>query len=312
MNQIKDNKIITFVIAVYMNEGSIHKTYTELKRIKQDFFNDNDYEFIFINDGSTDGSLEELLSIKEIDKNVKIINFTRNFGQVAAIQVGFEHAKGDLLLNISADLQDPVDIIPKMIDKWKEGFNIVACERTIREDKIVTRITSRLFYNLIKISEPKMPHGGFDYFLLDKCVYNKIAESKQHNNFLQGDILWFGYKPFFIPYVRKKRTVGQSRWTLWKKVKYFIDGIIYTSYLPIRFMSFLGLVISALGFIYAVIVFIAWLMNKTPFSGYAPIVITILIVSGTLMIMLGIIGEYLWRIYDEVRARPKYVIKDIF
>ncbi len=312
MNQIKDNKLVSFIIAVYMNEGSIYKTYIELKRIVENYFNNYDYEFIFINDGSIDGSLTELLSVKEIDKNVKIINFSRNFGQVAAIHVGFEYAKGDLLLNISADLQDPVEIIPQMVKKWEEGFKIVACERSDREDGLISRLTSKLFYGLIKINEPKMPAGGYDYFLLDKCVYKKIAESTQHNSFLQGDILWFGYEPFFISYTRKKRLIGKSRWNFWKKVKYFIDGVIYTSYMPIRLMSFLGFAVSALGFIYALIIFIAWLLNKTPFSGYAPIVMTILIVSGIIMIMIGIVGEYLWRIYDEVRARPKYIIKDIF
>jgi dolichol-phosphate mannosyltransferase len=295
-----------------MNEGSLHKTYIELKGILEKELNNYRYEIIFVNDGSADNSLKELISIKEIDSNVKIINFSRNFGQLYAILAGFDYADGDFIINISADLQDPVEIIPQMIKKWEEGVKIVACERSDREDSFISRLTSKLFYGLIKINEPKMPVGGYDYFLLDKCVYKKIAESTQHNSFLQGDILWFGYEPFFISYTRKRRLIGRSRWFFWKKVKYFIDGVIYTSYMPIRLMSFLGFAVSTLGFIYAILIFIAWLMNKTPFSGYAPIIMTILLVSGILMIMIGIVGEYLWRIYDEVRARPKYIIKDIY
>jgi len=308
----KDNKLLSIIVAVYMNEGSLYNTYIELKGILENKLKKFRYEIIFVNDGSSDNSLKELISIKAIDPGIKIINFSRNFGQLYAILAGFEYAEGDLIINISADLQDPVEIINQMVNKWEEGYKIVACERSDREDNFISRITSKIFYGLIKINEPKMPIGGFDYFLLDKCVYKKIAESTQRNTFLQGDILWFGFEPFFIPYTRKKRLFGKSRWYFWKKVKYFIDGVIYTSYMPIRLMSFLGFAVSAIGFIYAVLIFIAWLINKTPFSGYAPIIMTILLVSGILMIMIGIVGEYLWRIYDEVRARPKYIIKDIF
>lgn len=306
-----DNKLISIIVAVYMNEGSLHKTYVELKGILEKELRNYRYEIIFVNDGSTDNSVGELKSIKDIDPNVKIISFSRNFGQLYAILAGFEYATGDIVVNISADLQDPADIIPKMVAKWEEGNRIVACERADREDSLISRMTSRVFYGIIKINEPKMPLGGFDYFLLDKCVYKKIAESTQHNTFLQGDILWFGYAPYFIPYTRKKRLVGKSTWNIWKKVKYFIDGVVYTSYMPIRLMSFLGFAVSILGLIYTVIVFIGWLMNKLPFSGYAPIIMILLFVSGMIMVMLGIIGEYLWRTYDEVRARPKYIIKEI-
>lgn len=307
-----ENKTLSIIIAVYMNEGSLHKTYVELKALLEKDLADMRHEIIFVNDGSTDNSLQELLTIKKIDPTVKVIDFSRNFGQLSAIHAGFDAANGDCALNISADLQDPIEIIPLMLKEWKMGNKIVACERKDREDNLISRLTSKLFYRLIKMNEPNMPVGGFDYFLLDKCVYKRMAQSTQHNIFLQGDILWYGYEPLFIPCTRKRRTIGSSRWSFWKKVKYFIDGVLYTSYMPIRLMSFLGFTISALGFLYAIIVFFAWSMGKTPFTGYAPIIITILIVSGILMIMLGIIGEYLWRIYDEVRARPKYVVKDIY
>ncbi|MGA2667408.1 MAG: glycosyltransferase family 2 protein [Ignavibacteria bacterium] len=305
-----EKKLITVLIAVYMNEGSLHRTYIELKRILNQISEKYLYEIIFVNDGSTDNSLKEIKSIKEIDKCVRVINFTRNFGQVAAIHAGFDNAKGDIIVNISADMQDPVQLILQMLEKWEEGYMIVACERSSREDSFISKITSKLFYRIIKKSEHYMPVGGFDYFLLDRCVYENIAKSNQRNTFLQGDILWFGYTPYFIPYERQKRLLGKSMWNLWKKIKYFIDGVIYTSYLPIRLMSFIGIITSLLGLCYAVIVFIAWLLNETPFTGYAPIIITLLIVSGLIMIMLGIIGEYLWRTYDQVRGRPRYIVKE--
>lgn len=305
-----EKKLISVLIAVYMNEGSLHRTYIELKRILNQISNNYSHEIIFVNDGSTDNSLKEIQSISEIDNCVKIINFTRNFGQVAAIHAGFENAMGDAVVNISADMQDPVELILQMLEKWEAGYMIVACERSSRDDSFVSKITSKLFYKIIKISEHYMPVGGFDYFLVDRCVYEKIAKSNQQNTFLQGDILWFGYTPYFIPYERQKRMVGKSMWNLWKKIKYFIDGVIYTSYLPIRLMSFIGIITSMFGLCYALIVVIAWLLNKTPFTGYAPIIITLLMVSGLIMLMLGIIGEYLWRTYDQVRGRPQFIIKD--
>jgi glycosyltransferase involved in cell wall biosynthesis len=303
-------KKITVIIPVYMNEGSIYKTYVNVTGVLKNLGNSFDYEITFINDGSTDNSLQEIESIEKIDQKVSIVNFTRNFGQVSAVLAGFEFSESDLLINISADMQDPPELIEQMIEKWEEGYKVVACERIGREDSFIAKITSKIFYQLIKISIPKMPVGGFDYFLLDREVYKKIFDMSEHNSFMQGDILWLGYEPCFIKYTRRKRQFGKSQWTLWKKLKYFIDGLIYTSYLPIRLMSMLGLITSFLGFLYALAVVAAYFLNETPFTGYAPIMIVLLVVSGLIMFMLGIIGEYLWRTYDQVRRRPRYIIKN--
>lgn len=304
------NSKISVLVPVYMNEGTLHKTYVNIAGILKSYEKNYDYNIVFVNDGSHDNSSKELESVAKLDKNVKIINFTRNFGQVSALLAGFEIADGNLLVSISADMQDPPELIEEMIKKWEEGYKVVACERIGREDSLIAKITSKIFYRIIKVSLPKMPVGGFDYFLLDKEVYKKIFNMGEHNSFMQGDILWLGYEPFFIKYTRKKRPVGKSQWTLWRKLKYFIDGLIYTSYMPIRLMSLLGLITSFLGFIYAAVVVALYFLNETPFVGYAPIMIVFLVVSGLIMFMLGIIGEYLWRTYDQVRGRPRYIIKD--
>lgn len=303
-------KLISIIIPVYRNEGSINPTYINLKAVLEDVSDTYDYEIVFINDGSDDNSLNELFTIKKIDPNVRIIDFVRNFGQVSAIHAGFEEATGDLLINISADMQDPPTLISDMIKKWEDGYKVVACSRVDREDDFISRVTSKMFYHLIKVSVPKIPEGGFDYFLLDKTVYKKIFSLNQRNSFLQGDILWFGYETYFIEYKRLKRRVGISQWTIGKKIKYFIDGLINTSYLPIRFMSFIGLITSIMGLMYSITVFLIWLFKGTPFKGYAPIMMVLLITSGLIMVMLGVVGEYLWRTYDEVRKRPKFIIKD--
>lgn len=303
-------KVISIVIPVYMNAPSLYETYISLVSVLRELSNKYNYELVFVNDGSTDRSLDELLKIKKLDQNVKIIDFTRNFGQVSAIYAGFELAKGDSVINISADLQDSAAYILKMVKKWEEGYKVVACTRVAREDNIVSKFVSSLFYRSINGFMKIMPKGGFDYFLLDKVVYKKIILLNERNSFMQGDILWFGYKPFFIKYKRIDRKFGKSQWTLSKKIKYSIDGIFNTSYLPIRIASVLGLVVASFGFSYSILVVFSWIFNRTPFTGYAPIMMVLLVFFGLLMIMLGIIGEYIWRIYDEVRKRPKFVIRN--
>lgn len=299
---------VSIIVPVYMNAPSLYETYIQIISVIKNY----NYEIIFVNDGSNDNSLKELLKIKKCDENVKIIDFTRNFGQVSAIYAGFEYATGDFVINISADLQDSPSLITKMIKKWEEGYKVVACTRIAREDSFFSKLVSSFFYKIINNFMESMPKGGFDYFLLDKIVYKKMVLLNERNSFMQGDILWFGYKPYFINYKRKERKYGKSQWTLSKKIKYFIDGVFNTSYLPIRIASFLGLIIASTGFVYSIIVVFAWMFKKTPFSGYTPIMMVLLIFFGLLMIMLGIIGEYLWRIYDEVRKRPKFIINRIY
>lgn len=306
------NKLISVIIPVYMNEGSLQPTYISLLGIFREIENEFDFEIIFINDGSKDNSFGELMTLKKADDRVKIINLTRNFGQQSAIYAGFESAKGDLSVVISADMQDPPELILNMVSKWKEGFKVVACKRTGREDGFIARLASKIFYKLINLSIPQMPKGGYDYFLLDSVIYKKVFDLNERNNFIQCDILWFGYEPFFIEYKRLKRKIGKSQWSLSKKIKAFVDGIINTSYIPIRLMSLIGILTSLLGFLYAVAVFFSWVFNATPFSGYAPIIMILMFTSGLIMFMLGIIGEYLWRTYDQVRGRPRYIVKDIF
>jgi dolichol-phosphate mannosyltransferase len=301
---------VSFIIPVYRNEGSIVITYNKIVELCRVIA--VDYEFVFINDGSDDNSLQELISLYELDSKVKIINFSRNFGQVSAIVAGYKEVVGDVVVNMSADLQEPVSLIEEMINKWKAGNEIVICHRIDREDSFIANNASKVFYKLMKYVNPKMPKGGFDFILMDKKVIDGLNQIDERNRFLQCDILWMGFNVAFIPYNRLKRTIGKSQWTLSKKLKYFIDGLLNTSYIPIRMMSLLGIIISFLGFIYAVVIAYNRFINNTPFDGWAPIMILILIIGGLIMLMLGIIGEYVWRTYDETRKRPLYIIKDKF
>lgn len=302
-------KLISFVIPVYRNQGSLKLTYDKILAVWKDRLTAYGYEFIFVDDGSDDESLAELLKLREHDECVKIISFSRNFGQVAAVIAGFRVALGDCVVNMSADLQDPAEKITEMIAEYEKGNDVVICHRIEREDGFAVSAASKLFYTLMSRYYRDMPTGGFDFVALSRRAVVALNRLDERNRFFQGDLLWLGFHVKFIPYKREKRTVGKSQWTFAKKLKYLIDGFLNTSYIPIRFISLIGVLTSLLGFIYAVVIVIGRFFNQTPFPGWAPIMILLLMIGGLIMIMLGIIGEYVWRIYDETRHRPVYIVK---
>ncbi len=303
---------VSIVVAVYHNEGAISLTHERIRGVFTDVLARHDYELIFVDDGSMDGSLKEILDLRQKDPHVKAITFTRNFGQMAAMLAGFREATGDAVINISADLQDPVELIPEMVEKWESGAVIIVCYRTDRSNSTLARISSRIAYSVLRLSLPQIPRGGFDVVLMDRIVMDTFNAIDVRHRFFQGDLLWTGYRTSFIPYVRQKRTIGRSQYNFGKKLKNFLDAVLDASYLPIRFMSLLGLITAGLGILYSLTVIYAWLRGDTPFTGWAPIMIVILLVGGLIMVMLGVIGEYVWRINEEVRKRPNYVVRDRF
>ncbi len=303
---------ISFVIPVYRNERAITLTYQKIKSALASDLPGYAYEFVFVDDGSDDGSLAELLRLRESDPRVRIISFTRNFGQMAAILAGLKGATGDLVLHLSADLQDPVELIPRMVRDYEGGAELVIGHRAEREDKWTSRITSRIFYGVIRLSFPQLPAGGFDYVLMARRVVDSFNSIEVRNRFFQGDLLWMGYKTTFIPYTRAKRTIGKSQYTFAKRLKNSLDAILDSSYLPIRFISGAGAIVALVAFLYALDIAYWRFTHDVPFPGQAPIMILILGVGGMLMLMLGIIGEYVWRIYDEIKKKPNYVIRDTY
>ncbi len=305
-------KRISFVIPVYRNERAVTLTYRHIRDVMQSDLSRYAYEVVFVDDGSDDGSLEEILAIRDADPNVRVITFTRNFGQMAAILAGFSQAAGDVVIQLSADLQDPISLVPQMVAEYERGAEIVACHREHREDGASRRLMSRALYGILRMSYPQIPPGGFDYILLDRRVVDAFNAVDVRNRFFQGDILWFGYKTTFIPYTRMKRAIGRSQYTFAKRLKNSLDAILDSSYLPIRFISLVGVLTALLGFLYAIDIVYGRLRHDIPFTGWAPIMILILIIGGLLILMLGIIGEYVWRIYDEVRGKPNYVVRKIY
>lgn len=305
----------SIIIPVYCNAGSLEKTYSKLVNEVFSKNHDKNFETIFIDDGSQDNSLNVLLKLKEKYNtyNITIIKFSRNFGQQSAIFAGIKQSNSRSIVTISADLQDPPELINKMLDyHFKENFEIVICTREGRDESFYRRFTSKLFYRLIrKLSFPNMPKGGFDYMLFGEKTKEFILNNLEVNAFIQGMVLWSGYSIKEIPYFRNKREIGRSRWTFSKKIKALIDSVLSYSYFPLRLMSVMGSVIALTGFIYAIIIFISRLFGGIPVKGWAPIMIMILILSGVQMLMIGIIGEYLWRTLDQTRNRSLYIIEEI-
>ena len=305
-------RTISFVIPVYRNERAITLSYQRIRHLLASELANYDYEFVFVDDGSDDGSLAELLRLRSEDPRVRIISFTRNFGQMAAILAGLKGATGDVVLHLSADLQDPVELIPRMVRDHEAGSELVIAHRGEREDQWTSRVTSRLFYGIIRLSFPQLPAGGFDYVLMSRRVVDVFNSIDVRNRFFQGDLLWLGYKTTCIPYTRARRTIGHSQYTFAKRVKNSLDAILDSSYLPIRFISAAGALVALVGFLYALNIAYWRLRYGLAFPGQAPIMILILGIGGVLMLMLGILGEYVWRIYDEVRHKPNYIVREAY
>ena len=300
---------ISICFAVYQNQGAIPELYKQMTYELTTHFPNDTYELLFVNDGSKDNSLSELLKIQAKDPNVKVISFSRNFGQMAAILAGWENAKGDVVINMAADLQDPPSQCTLMINEWKQGNEIVISYRKSHATSPTKKITSRLFYKLML---PNVPPGGFDFTLLDRKAMNAINSLKERHRFYQYDILWAGFKVKFIPYDKLERTIGKSQYNFFKRFNNFYSAFLNVSYFPLRMLTTIGVVVSFAGFIYALDIVWAFFVAKTPFQGWAPIMIVLLILGGLIMLMLGVLGEYIWRILDEVKGRPNYIIDRVW
>lgn len=303
-------KLISICFAVYNNEGALTILYNEMAEQIKTHFPQYDFELLFVDDGSSDGSMAELVELKKRanDARIKIISLSRNFGQMAAILAGWHAAKGEAVINMAADLQDPPEQCAAMIKEWEKGSEVVISYRKSHGTPLLNRLSSRLFYRLLL---PAVPPGGFDFALLGRKAMDAVNSIKERNSFYQYDILWVGFGVKFIPYDKRRRTIGKSQYDFFKRFGNFMVAFINVSYLPLRLMSLLGIAFAAAGFLYSLSIVHAYYYKATPFQGWAPIMILLLVIGGLIMLMLGVLGEYIWRIFDEVKKRPSYIVRDI-
>ena len=303
---------ISILVPVYFEEPNIPHTVPRLQALFERM-SGYEVEFVFVDDGSQDRSLELLLEYRQKDPRIKVVKLSRNFGSMAAIQAGLRYVTGDCVGIIAADLQDPPELFEEMADLWEKGNKVVLAVRTDRQESFGRKFFSGIYYYLMdRLALRGYPRGGFDFLLIDKQIVAELNEIREKNSNVMSLVFWLGHKRAVVPYVRQSRKHGVSRWTLAKKIKLFVDSFVSFSYAPIRIMSFIGILTAGLSFCYGLFVIFSLFLGSMPVRGYASIVCFITFLLGLVMMMLGIIGEYVWRMLDETRNRPGQVVDDVY
>ncbi len=301
---------LSIIIPVYFNEMNLYDLYDDLK--EKVLGKIDQYELVFVDDGSLDQSFTILKDIQSKDSNVMVVKLSRNFGSHAAILAGLIHSTGDCAVMKTADLQEPSSMILEMFQKWKDGNNVVLAIRKDRQEPWLQIFFSNLYYKLMRrIAIKTMPDGGFDCFLIDRKVIKVLEMMDEKNSTIMGQILWAGFKTDMIYYTRLKREKGKSRWTLSKKIKLFVDSILAFSYFPIRFISTMGILTFFGTIIWLLYILYAKFFIGIEVEGWTTLMITSLFFYGLILLTLGIIGEYLWRAFDASRQRPSFIIEEL-
>ena len=305
-------KAVSVVVPVYYNEHSLPHLFAALLEVEAALAaRQLALELIFVDDGSGDASFATLLELKRRRPATRVIRLTRNFGAIHASKVGYQHVTGDCLVTLAADLQDPPGLIPQMAELWQQGAKYVVCARTNRRDPLPTRLFAALYYTLVRLLVVgNYPTGGYDLTLMDSAFFPHLRHSSKNiNPHLFAH--WLGFPPVVIPYVRSQRLHGKSRWTFAKKVKFLLDSLLGFSIVPIRLISATGVAVAAVSFVYGALIVINALRGGSDERGFATVVTLIAFLLGLVIMMLGLIGEYVWRIFDEVSRRPEAVIAEI-
>lgn len=298
---------LSIVVPVYFSEANLEPLYADLQENLIGKIN-IDYELVFVDDGSKDGSWDTLKSLATRDRHIRLFRLSRNFGSHAAILCGLVNSSGNCAVVKAADMQEPTELILDMYSKWKNGNNVVLAVREGRED---SALFSNLYYWLTrKVALPNMPRNGFDVFLLDRKVIEILRDMDERNSALTGQILWSGFRTAVVPYIRRKREIGRSRWTLYKKIRLVTDTLFTFSTVPISFVSYLGFIALIVSLVWSIIVLIGRLRDKIPVSGFTTLMIFNLSSFGVIMITLGILGGYLWRTFSASLKRPTFIVEE--
>ncbi len=303
---------ISLIIPMYNEEDNIETLFKRvidtLEKLKLT------YEIICVNDGSKDRTLEILINYHQTNQAIKVVNLSRNFGKDIALTAGIDCAHGNAVIPIDADLQDPPELIGEMIQKWQEGYDIVYATRESRQGETwFKRFTANIFYILLdKITKVHIPKNTGDFRLLDRQVVEAIKRLPERTRFMKGIFAWVGFKSISIVFERQPRLQGNTKWNYWKLWNFALDGITSFSVLPLKVWTYMGLVISLISLVYASFLVIRTIFFGIDVPGYASLMVTILFLGGIQLITLGIIGEYLGRVYEEIKGRPLYLVRDLY
>lgn len=270
------------------------------------------WEIVYVNDGSTDNSINILHSVRKDNHHVAIVDFSRNFGKEIALTAGIDYAKGDSVVVIDADLQDPPELIPELVEHWKDGYDVVYAKRVSRAgEKAVKRATAHFFYRVMNmVSKIKIPEDTGDFRLMSRRAVDSLKELREHHRFMKGLFSWIGYKQKSVTYNRDARYAGKTTWNYWRLWNFAIEGITSFSTAPLLGASYLGLATSITAFIYAVYIVYKTIVFGDPVRGYPSLMVVILFLGGIQLLAIGVIGEYIGRIFTETKRRPLYILKD--
>jgi glycosyltransferase involved in cell wall biosynthesis len=268
-------------------------------------------EIVCVDDGSSDGSLERLLELRAHVPNLKVVSLSRNFGKDIALSAGFEHVSGAAAVPIDADLQDPPELIEQMVAKWREGFDVVYAIRARRDgESILRRLSAHYFYRVFdRITEIRIPPDTGDFRLLDRRVVDVLVRLPERTRFMKGLFAWVGFKQTALSFDRPERPAGRTKWTYWRLWNFALDAITSFSSVPLKVWSYVGVVVSIFAFLYALFLAGLTIVRGVVVPGYASIMVAVLFFGGVQLITLGIMGEYLARIYNEVKGRPLYLVR---
>lgn len=300
---------ISLVVPVYNEEEAIPLFYNSIR--KAEFLKDYIIEIIFINDGSSDQTEVLIEALETADPLVKALSFTRNFGKEPALFAGLEHATGDAVIPIDVDLQDPIEVIPQLIEKWQEGYDVVLAKRVDRSsDTVLKRKSAELFYKLHnQISKPKIEENVGDFRLMSREIVENIKQLSERNLFMKGLLSWVGGKTAIVKYTRAERSAGTTKFNGWKLWNLALEGITSFSTTPLRIWTYIGMFVASFAFIYGAYMMLEKLILGNPVPGYPSLLVSILFLGGVQLIGIGVLGEYIGRIYMETKQRPRFLLK---
>jgi dolichol-phosphate mannosyltransferase len=306
-------KLITYIFPIYNEAGNLDLLYKTVKRLQNEH-QSFDYENVFVNDGSRDDSLDLLIELQQHDKTLTVLDLSRNFGHQIAVTAGLDIANGDAVIIMDSDLQDPPKVSFELIKKWQEGYDVVYAQRRSRKDTFFKKATATIFYRVLqKLAEINIPRNTGDFRLMDRRVVDEIKKFKEHNRFLRGMVSFVGFRQTAVQFDRDERHAGVTGYPLKKMLKFAADGIFSFSTYPLKFIRNVGFFVSGLAFLgilYAIVMKIFF--PSITIEGWTFIVISILFIGGIQIIMIGVLGSYIGRIYVEAQNRPLYIIKDIY
>lgn len=305
-------KKITVIVPCYNEEEALHYYYEEMSRVMT-LMNNYEFELIFINDGSKDQTLQVIKELSEKDQRVRYVSFSRNFGKEAAMYAGFENSTGDYVCLMDADLQDPPRLLPEMVKAIEEeGYDSAATRRVTRQGEPPIRsFFARMFYKMMnKISDTELMDGARDYRLMTRQFVDSLLQMKEYNRFSKGLFGWVGYKTKWIEFENVERIAGETKWSFWKLFIYALDGIVAFSTAPLAIASVIGMLMLFVAFFFIIFIIVRTLLFGDPVSGWPSLVCIITLIGGIQIFCVGILGQYLSKVYLETKSRPIYIIKE--